>query len=419
MGKLIYILTFAVVALSAGCSRRAYNYLPADRDAEISAVALSDEEGAVQEPAWTYYERLSYAFGADSACVGISNDMDLPDWYSGCLFNERNRLTINVVGDTLEARPMLAELLRGNEFDLGVGVCSRKEMLKTLALLDTAISRMDTISRSPMFHKATNGNMVWWGNEDGTITVCVESDDDSIVDVFKREVFDSPLLRFEVSAKVRVNIGADTVAVEEKAFVTHETQPRFPGGDAAMIKYVYDNLRYPEEAYDENIQGRVVVRFLVGKTGSIDSVAVAKSKDPYLDAEAVRIVRSFPKFTPGQFDSIPVSQWVALPVMFKKADYDDRRNRKYRAFQYDNGDDYVRDGLYRIVDERGRIGYADEEGMTVITPRFAFGFPFENGKAKVTDAGQWKEVAGSRGEYHYWESDDWYYIDKTGRESDD
>lgn len=90
-------------------------------------------------------------------------------------------------------------------------------------------------------------------------------------------------------------------------------------------------------------------------------------------------------------------------------------NRKYPAYQFDNGDDYVMDGMYRIVDKNGRIGYADEKGNTIIAPRFAFGFPFENGKAIVTDSGQNKEVAGSGGEYHYWESDDWYYIDKTGR----
>lgn len=94
-------------------------------------------------------------------------------------------------------------------------------------------------------------------------------------------------------------------------------------------------------------------------------------------------------------------------------------NKRYPAYQYDNGDDYVKEGMYRIVDERGRIGYADEQGETVITPRFAFGFPFENGKAKVTDSGQKKRVEGSRGEYNYWESDDWYNIDKTGCKLDD
>ena len=89
-------------------------------------------------------------------------------------------------------------------------------------------------------------------------------------------------------------------------------------------------------------------------------------------------------------------------------------NRHYEAFQYDNGDDYVSEGLYRIVDREGRIGYADEDGQTIIKPRFAFGYPFENGKAKVTDTGERKEVPGSEGEHWYWESDEWYDIDKDG-----
>ena len=79
-------------------------------------------------------------------------------------------------------------------------------------------------------------------------------------------------------------------------------------------------------------------------------------------------------------------------------------SRHYRAFQYDNGDDYVSEGLYRIVDRKGRIGYADETGKT-----------FEGGRAKVTDSGKRKEVAGSGGENWYWESDDWYYIDIHGK----
>lgn len=56
--------------------------------------------------------------------------------------------------------------------------------------------------------------------------------------------------------------------------------------------------------------------------------------------------------------------------------------RHYAAFQYDNGDDYVSEGLYRIVDQKGRIGYADETGKTVIRPRFAFGYPFKGGQGE-------------------------------------
>ncbi|MDE6191146.1 MAG: TonB family protein [Muribaculum sp.] len=409
MSKLIYMLLCGAVVMAVSCSRSTYKSLPGDTGSATVAATQSDEEWAVQEPAWTYYERLSLALGCDSNSIGISSDMTLPDWYSECFVNKRDRLTINVIGDSLQLRRMLEDMLQGDEFDMGMGLFSWNEQR---AVTD---SLLKAVERSPV-----DINMSCSSNVDGTVEVTLEASNDSAIEVFRKEVFDSPLLRFKRADKVGIILEKEEVEVnekqpEEQSYIDHETLPQFPGGDGAMIKYIYDNLRYPKEAYDENIQGRVVVQFLVDKTGDIDSIKVVKSKDSYLDAEAVRIVRSFPKFTPGTFDSMPVEQWMTLRVMFKKTDYDDRFNTKYPAFQYDNGDDYVRDGLYRIVDERGRIGYADEKGNTVITPRFSFGFPFENGKAKVTDCGQMKEVEGSRGEYHYWESDDWYFIDKSGR----
>ena len=88
---------------------------------------------------------------------------------------------------------------------------------------------------------------------------------------------------------------------------------------------------------------------------------------------------------------------------------------EYAVYQYDNGDDYVCEGMYRIVGRDGKIGYYDaEHGRVAIAPRFAFGFPFEDGRARVTDEGELREVEGSGGEYHYWHSDAWYYVDKSG-----
>lgn len=86
----------------------------------------------------------------------------------------------------------------------------------------------------------------------------------------------------------------------------------------------------------------------------------------------------------------------------------------FKPYQIDNGDDYVSCERYRIVDKAGKIGYADILCFIVIEPKCAFGFAFENGKARVTDAGDLNEVEGSHGEYHYWDSDGWYYIDQWG-----
>lgn len=86
----------------------------------------------------------------------------------------------------------------------------------------------------------------------------------------------------------------------------------------------------------------------------------------------------------------------------------------YRPYQFDNGDDYVRCDRYRIVDNTGKIGYANQQGYVIIEPKYDCALPFDSEKAKVADTGILKEVEDSRGEYHYWESDDWYYIDLWG-----
>ena len=88
-------------------------------------------------------------------------------------------------------------------------------------------------------------------------------------------------------------------------------------------------------------------------------------------------------------------------------------SEKYEVYQYDNGDDYFSEGLQRIVDKDGKIGFRDSIGKIVIQPRYAFAFPFNEGYAKVTDTGH-SEAVDKRGEYHQWISDSWYYIDTTG-----
>lgn len=94
---------------------------------------------------------------------------------------------------------------------------------------------------------------------------------------------------------------------------------------------------------------------------------------------------------------------------------DNQGKELFYAFQYDNGADYVREGLFRITDDKGLIGFADTLGNIVIKPQFKFAFPFKNGKAKVTFSGESKDVPDSNGEEHYWNSSDWFYIDKNGK----
>ena len=104
---------------------------------------------------------------------------------------------------------------------------------------------------------------------------------------------------------------------ENKVFTAVEQMPQFPGGEAELMKYIHKNLKYPPVAMENNIQGRVVVQFVVTKTGKIGEVKVARGRDPDLDKEAVRLVKSLPDFIPGKMNGQSVNVWYTLPITFK------------------------------------------------------------------------------------------------------
>lgn len=103
----------------------------------------------------------------------------------------------------------------------------------------------------------------------------------------------------------------------DMVFDVVEVMPQFPGGQIAMLKYIMENMKYPEQAMKEGIQGRVAVRFIVEKDGSISDVKPILSVHPLLNKEAVRVVESMPKWTPGKQNGKPVRVRFNLPVMFK------------------------------------------------------------------------------------------------------
>ena len=105
--------------------------------------------------------------------------------------------------------------------------------------------------------------------------------------------------------------------VKEEVFRSVEQMPQFPGGEAALMKYLQSHLNYPPMAAENNVQGRVVVQFVVDKTGKVGEVKVVRSVDKDLDKEAVRVCKSLPKFTPGRQNGQAVSVWYTLPVTFK------------------------------------------------------------------------------------------------------
>lgn len=104
---------------------------------------------------------------------------------------------------------------------------------------------------------------------------------------------------------------------KEEVFRAVEQMPRFPGGEAELMKYLSSHINYPTMAMENNVQGRVVVQFVVTKTGKIGEVKVVRSVDRDLDKEAVRVCKTLPDFIPGKMNGQAVNVWYTLPVSFK------------------------------------------------------------------------------------------------------
>lgn len=106
---------------------------------------------------------------------------------------------------------------------------------------------------------------------------------------------------------------------EEEIFVAVEQQAEFPGGLPALMKWLGNNIRYPEAAQQNDIQGRVIVKFVVEKDGSIGAADIVKGVDKDLDREAIRVVKKMPKWQPGKNNGVAVRSYFTLPVVFKLA----------------------------------------------------------------------------------------------------
>lgn len=104
---------------------------------------------------------------------------------------------------------------------------------------------------------------------------------------------------------------------EDKVFDIVEQQPLFPGGPTALMKYLSENTKYPVVAQENGVQGRVTVQFVVEKDGSVSDVHVLRGVDPSLDKEAVRVVKSMPRWTPGKQNGITVRVNYRVPVLFR------------------------------------------------------------------------------------------------------
>lgn len=104
---------------------------------------------------------------------------------------------------------------------------------------------------------------------------------------------------------------------DNKIFTVMEVPPEFPGGQSGLIQWLPNNIRYPEDAQNNHIQGRSLVKFVVNKDGSVSDAVIILPLDPALDAEAIRVVESMPDWIPGRNGGKPINAYFTLPVTYR------------------------------------------------------------------------------------------------------
>lgn len=121
-----------------------------------------------------------------------------------------------------------------------------------------------------------------------------------------------------------IDVQQKTEVVEEKkveekpvVYTFVEQMPQFPGGEQALLEYLYANIKYPEIAKRASVEGRVIATFVVGKSGEISEVGVVKGIGAGCDEEAIKVLKSMPKWKPGRQNGLPVSVRMSVPISFK------------------------------------------------------------------------------------------------------
>ena len=129
------------------------------------------------------------------------------------------------------------------------------------------------------------------------------------------EVADMP---YTIPVSFKLYDDMEPLTVSEGSDVPDDFQPpMFPGGEQALMLFLRVNVKYPPSAVKRNVQGKVVMQFVVDKTGKVTEIKVAKSVDKALDAEAIRVCKLLPDFYPALENGEPVSVWFTLPITFK------------------------------------------------------------------------------------------------------
>ena len=113
---------------------------------------------------------------------------------------------------------------------------------------------------------------------------------------------------------------AQSDSTKQVMFIHYEVMPQFPGGEAALVKFMNERIYLPQDARDRGIEGRVVVRFVVTEEGYATDATVIRSLHPQCDSIALSIVAQMPRWTPGSIKGKPRKVYYTLPIIFRLSD---------------------------------------------------------------------------------------------------
>ncbi|MDY3848166.1 MAG: energy transducer TonB, partial [Prevotella sp.] len=152
-----------------------------------------------------------------------------------------------------------------------------------------------------------------------------------------------------------------------KVYDVVDKMPSFPGGNAALFEYLSNNIQYPKVAEENRMEGRVIVTFVVEKDGSISNAKLARSVSEELDAEAIRVVSSMPKWQPGSQNGEPVSVMFTVPVIFRLSSGVSTPYKKEHSLESNETKViYMVDGKEASEEEVQKLSPLNIESMTVV-----------------------------------------------------
>lgn len=185
-------------------------------------------------------------------------------------------------------------------------------------LTEETIKSMELDATSTNMHITPMGKLICYTSADTGKEIDINSENKSMFSEYFKKIIKEPMkTEAEDMLTAKEIVAEEGPQYEEKPLDIAEVMPSFPGGDAAMMQWLSVNITYPPIAEENGVQGRIIVRFYVGKDGAIYNPKVLRSVDPSLDKEALRVVKSMPRWIPGKQKGEPVAVYFTLPVTFQ------------------------------------------------------------------------------------------------------